>query len=398
MAIASSRRLESDDPRLALALYPLNAEALLAQATDALGRAEADAPLGEMEGPLDEIERKVRAAIPLDAGDARIYSLLGEILRRRGQEEAAYAMFDHALVLARTEIHALQWSIQRAVDDGDYRQAVERLDVMFRRWPERIEPLAGALPAVFSSPEGYAALLERIGAGPPWRPRLLSVLGGDAAPDLGFAARLLQDLAVSSLPPTPGETARLLAGLFKRKQYDLAYRTFLLTLAPQEKELSGLVFDGAFRQAPSARRFDWAVRRQPGVTLTLPAGLGDSPSGAGLSVEFNGTPVQRVGVEQYLHLPPGGYEIEIKASAVAAELPKALLWSLDCLDPGQPVLRTDVPAGSYSDRIVAARFSVPQNCPVQLLTLRTNAVAESWSNRYGGRILFHHIRISAVQA
>ena len=86
------------------------------------------------------------------------------------------------------------------------------------------------------------------------------------------------------------------------------------------------------------------------------------------------------------------------ASAVAAELPKALLWSLDCLDPGQPVLRTDVPAGSYSDRIVAARFSVPQNWPVQLLTLRTNAVAESWSNRYGGRILFPHIRISAVQA
>lgn len=347
--------------------------------------------------PLEQMERAVRAAVPLNAGDARIYSLLGEILRRRGQDEAAYAMFDHALVLASTEIHALQWSIQHAVEAGDYRRAAQQLDAMFRRWPERIGPIAAAVPGVFSNAAGYEALLDLVRATPPWRSKLLGELSGDAAGDAGFAARLLQDLAVGPSPPTPAETARLLAGLFKRKQYDLAYRTFLLTLAPQEKDLSGYVFDGGFRQAPSGRRFDWTVRQQPGVTLTLPSGDGRSPSGEGLALEFNETPVLRIGVEQYVLLPPGAYELEVKATAVAADLPKSLLWSLDCIDPGQPVLRADVPPGDYRDRILRYSFSIPQNCPAQVLSLRTKAVAESWSNRYSGRVLFHHIRISAAQ-
>ncbi|MGB3389567.1 MAG: hypothetical protein WBA88_16465, partial [Pseudaminobacter sp.] len=107
-AIASSRLLETERPQLALTLYPLNAEALINDTVVTLGRQDGDVP-------LEQMERAVRAAVPLNAGDARIYSLLGEILRRRGQDEAAYAMFDHALVLASTEIHALQWSIQHAV-------------------------------------------------------------------------------------------------------------------------------------------------------------------------------------------------------------------------------------------------------------------------------------------
>jgi len=388
--IASSRRLENDRPNLALRLYPLNAEALVARTISALDRRDGDVS-------LEDIERNVRAVMPLNAGDARVYSLLGEILRRQGQNDAAYAMFDHALTLASTEIHALQWTISRAIETGDYRQAMERLDVLFRRWPERIGPIAVAVPGIFSEPASYVVLLDRIKAVPPWRSKLLDELSGDTAQEPCFAARLLQDLAAGPSPPTPSETARLLASLFKRKQYDLAYRTFLLTLAPQERDLSGFVFDSAFRQGPSDRRFDWVVRQQPGIVVSLPAESGNGSLGEGLSLEFNETPVLRIGLEQYVLLPPGAYEIEIKASAAAADLPKSLMWSLDCLDRSQPVLRADIPGGDYRDRTLRYGFSVPINCLAQVLTLRTSATAESWSNRYSGRILFHHVRISATQ-
>ncbi len=391
MAIASSRHLETDHPDVALALYPLNAEAFIADTVVRLNRQDADAR-------LEEMEAQVRRAVPANAGDARIYSLLGEILRRRGEADTAYAMFDHALALASTEIHALNWTIQRAVAAAEYDKAAEALDLMFRRWPGRIGTFAAAVPQVFSQADSYEVLLEMLAAAPPWRSRLISALARGESDDLAFTARLLQDLALGSSPPSPSETAQLIASLFRYKQYDLAYRTFLLTLAPQERELSGFVFNGQFRQGPSGRRFDWGVRQQPGMVLSLPSGPASGSSGYGLSLEFSGTPVLRIGLEQYLSLPSGAYEIEFNASATAAELPKSLMWAIDCVDPGQPIVRVEVPAGTYQDRSVRDVFTIPQNCPVQTLTLRTNAMVESWSNRYTGKVLFHDIRILAVQS
>lgn len=393
LVIASSRQLEQKSPQLALKLYPLNTNALLAWSIEALGGTAGDTT-------VEAIESSVRSAIPLNAGDARIYSLSGEAMRRQGKETAAYAMFDHALLLAKTEIHALQWSIQRAVDKRQYQEVTNRLDVLFRRWPERIKPLAEALPVIYSNPDGYSTLLSRIGDNPPWRWRLIAALTADTVKDVGFAQRLVQDMAVGRSPPTTTEAAEVLAALFKREQYSVAYRTFLLTLGPAERELSGFVFDSTFQQGPSARIFDWSVRQQPGVTASLPL-KADTHSGqpdAGLSLEFNNTPVLNVGVEQYVLLPPGSYGIDLQASASAAKLPKGLVWTVACRGSGKQLLNLDVPEGDYKDRTVDTRFSVPDDCPIQVLRLRTNAIAESWSERYSGRVLIHAIRISAVQS
>lgn len=344
------------------------------------------------------MEARVRAALPGNAGDARIYSLLGEILRRRDRTEAAYAMFDHALTLAHTEIHALQWSIHRAVEAKDHTAAMDALDVMFRRWPDRMAAFATGIPPMFSQPESYAALLNRIEQTPPWRSRLIYALSDFDSGDLAFTARLLQDLASGSSSPKTAEIAPLLANLFRSKQYDLTYRTFLFTLGADERDLSGFVFNGQFRQGASNRRFDWVVHRQPGVTVTMPAERRDSGSRQGLLVEFGGAPVLRVGLEQTLMLPPGTYRLEFTASAIAAELPKSLLWAVDCLDPSQPVQRVEVPEGNYQSHVFNAQFTVPRGCPVQSLTLRTNAMVESWSSRYSGKVLFDEIHISAVQS
>ncbi|MFC5385300.1 tetratricopeptide repeat protein [Aquamicrobium segne] len=387
--IASSRHLEKSNPDVALALYPLNVEALLVEMVGQLNRQETDTS-------LEEMEAQIRAAVPANAGDARIYSLLGEVLRRGEQVEAAYAMFDHALELASTEIHALQWSVYRAVADADHDKAMEALDLMFRRWPERVGSFASAMPQVFSQENSYAALLEMVAQSPPWRSRLIAELSSYNFENLDFTAQFLQDLASSSAPPSAAETATLLGSLFAHKRYDLAYRTFLFTLAEAEGDLAGFVFNGQFVQNASGRRFDWMIRPQPGVSVTMPFISQDSSLPQGLFIEFGSTPVLRVGVEQTIMLPAGSYELEFTATATSADLPKSLLWAIDCLDPGQPVQRLEVPEGTYQNRSFQTRFTIAQNCPVQSLSLRTNAMVESWSNRYGGKILFHQLRIMAV--
>ncbi len=384
MLTALSRHLEGSDPELASALYPLNVEATLAGAVNALGRPDSDTPAAE-------VESRLRAAVPYNAGDARLYSLLGESLSKEGDDKAAAGMFDHALLLARTEIHALRWSIQRAVTAGDHRQALDRMDMLFRRWPEQIGLIAPAIPAVFADQNGYDAFAERLRASPPWRPALLRALAGETSTNKVFAAQLLQDLATGPTPPSSAETASLLAGLFRDKQYDLAYRTFLLTLTEPEKELSGAIFDGTFQRAPSGRLFDWSARQQPGVVVSLPATSG------GLSVEFANTPVMRIGLQQYLKLPAGAYRLEFKASAFSAVMPKSLLWNLACVGPAGAVAQVEIPDGDYRDRVVTGDFTVPADCPLQLLTLQTRAMVESWSNRYNGRVLVNYIRISEAR-
>src|SRR5690606_11999775 len=99
---------------------------------------------------------------------------------------------------------------------------------------------------------------------------------------------------------------------------------------------------------------------------------------------------------QYIKLPPGSYRLAFKVSAFNAVMPKSLLWSLMCVEPSGAILQAEIPEGDYRDRIINIDFSVSRECPLQMLTLQTRALVESWRNRYKGRVLFHNIRISEV--
>ncbi|MCR5858288.1 hypothetical protein [Mesorhizobium sp. J428] len=382
--IASSRFLESDRPYLASTIYPLNVEAVLTLVVRALSSESAAQR-------LDDFEEQIRRQIPTNAGDARLYSVLGEIYRQRGNTAAANAMFGHALHLAKTEVNALKWDILRLLTDGDYASALNQLDVMFRRWPDNIVSIAPVLPEVFSDQEAYPLLLRRLEQLPPWRIALLRALSAGNGPNLDFASQLIIDLTPGAAPPSNAEIAQITSPLFSQKQYDAAYLTFLLTLSPEQRPLSGFIFNGSFAGSPSARHFDWNLRSQPGVKVNF-----GSPS-TGLSIEFANTPVRGIGVEQYLSLPPGDYQFEANMSAEAAHLPKSLFWTIDCADPTSRVLSLEIDSGDYRDRVKHGKFSViPGSCRLYVLRLQTTALAENWNDRYRGRVFAKNVRIETV--
>ena len=383
-SIGLSRHLELDHPDLALKFFPLNVEAFLNGASRRFAQ-------GASAGELGDIAHRATRLLSLHPGDARLYSVIGEVERRRGASDRAFAAFGHALALARTEVHALEWRLYRAVLTGNAHETLQRIDALFRRWPDRIGALAPLIAQVFAEPEPYEMLVRRIAAQPPWRTTLISRLAGSEE-TLGFSAQLLQDLAAEMPTLKVGEISNVLNGLINVDRYELAYRTFLLTLSPVQQEQAGFVYNGRFRLPPTGRPFDWQVRSHPGIGFSYPAADAGGKD-AGLRLEFQQAPVRDIRVRQYLHLPAGRYSLRLRVSAAAAILPKGLFWNVRCADSGTLFTQVAMKNGTYRDAELDADLTVPDACPLQLLHLSTNAIAENWNDRYGGVVTFDSVMI-----
>lgn len=390
-SIGLSRFLETETPTVSLALDPLNVNALIAEITHDLNDTS-NAP------DLDALLAEAKSALRFDLADARLYSLIGEIKYRKGEEDQAYEFFDQARKLSKTEIHALQRSIGRSIETGDRPGAVREIDILLRRWPDQFSAIAAGLPTILSNPDGYQAVLAAVRAAAPWRSKLLVALG--QTPDgLGFANRLLLDLTVSSAPPSSSELSYVIHGNIRQKKYDQAYRLFLFSLSDQERKLAGYVFNSTFEPASRGKPFDWQVGDQSGLEVTFATSQDAVEGEGGATVRFLNTPVKNTALQQYIQLPPGSYKVSLAASARNLKLPKELFWSIRCVGSAGEIARFNIPEGTYNRQALSQDFSVGSTgCPMQLLKLETAAIAESWRFRYVGTLVMHKLSIERLSS
>ncbi|PYB71700.1 hypothetical protein DMY87_15925 [Rhizobium wuzhouense] len=377
--------LEDTDPKLALRLNPFNVDAFITLSEERLG------------GPADtaDIDQLMAAAGRMAAeapGDARLYSVRGVAEAKKGDVEHALTSFRHALVLAPTELQALQWMIEYSAAQNDQATVVDRVDALFRRWPDRIPVYADRLPEIFRGADQRRLLVQRLKMAPPWRVSFISSLS--KSPDGAlFAADLLWDLAQGQGEQNAGEINQVLGALLTAGRYDEAYQTFLVTLDDERQKLAGNVYNGSFLDAPSGSPFDWMVKRQPGLATSM-AKPGDGASTPGLSIDFLQAPVRDPGIRQFLNLASGRYRLSVKASAQGAVLPKGLFWSIACFKPGTVLGTLPVEQGTYPITAISAELVVPpDHCGLQVLRLGTRAMTGSWNDRYSGRVRFDDVRI-----
>ncbi|WP_419696316.1 tetratricopeptide repeat protein [Mesorhizobium muleiense] len=388
-SIGLSRYLEIETPAVSITLDPLNVDALIAEITGDLNDAN-NAP------DLDALLAMARRALAFDLADARLYSLIGEIKYRQGEKDEAYRLFNQALKLSKTEIHALQRSIGRSIETGNLPKAVAEIDILLRRWPDRFSSIVGGLPTILSNPDGYEAVLAAIKAEAPWRAALFAALE-NTSEGLDFASRLLLDLTGSSAPPKASELSAVISGYILQRKYETAYRLFLFSLSDQERKLAGYIFNSTFEPVSDGRPFGWQNRDQPGLEVTFATSQGAAEGEAGATVRFLNTPVKSTALEQYIQLPPGSYKISLVASARNVKLPKELFWSIRCVDPAGEIARFNIPEGTYSRRNLSQDFSVePATCSLQLLKLQTAAIADSWRFRYVGTLIMHKLSIERL--
>ncbi len=385
-----SRFLEDDNAGVALALHPANVDARIKELTASLNGPDRKAR-------LTEIAEGIEDALRFDAGDARLYSLLGEVEFQRDDKDVAYRLFSRARQFSKTEIHALQRTLVHSIEQDRLAEAVNEIDTMLRRWPDRFDAVAPVLPQILSRPEGFQAVRDALAEDAPWRRNIFATLGREPA-GIPLAEQLLLDLKDTKVPPQPGEIASIINGYIGQKQYESAYRFFLFTQSGEEAKLAGYVFNGQFAPVRTQKPFDWQFRDQSGVEITF-GSRGGGAQTTGATVRFLNKPVKDVALQQYLQLPPGSYVLTLNASGRSLKLPKELFWSLGCAGSTPPLLKLGVPEGSYEKESLSAGFSIAATgCQMQLLKLNTALIAESWRYRYVGVLTMHDIKIERVDA
>lgn len=385
LSIGLSRNLEEDQSDLSLKFYSLNFDAAFNKVLKTI-----DHQLSTEE--LKSLEEKIIAFLPTHAGDARLYSLLGEIKRLYREKDQSYTAFDRALQISRTEVNALQWTIWRLIDEGKVLDALERIDVLFRRWPARITPLAPFVAEVFTQEHHYENFLQKLNTNPPWRRSLINVLS--SSPETMFiAAHLIQDLAKGEALPSNNEISTIIAQLIRNKQYSLAYQTFLLTLNSADKEVNGYIHNSRFIRPLSGRFFDWQVANHTGIKINF-ASQQDSGLNHGAQLTFNNTPVRRLSFGQYIALPPGMFQLSFEVSSQQSRLPKGLLWQISCLENKKKLAEVNIDPGTYLLTTKTITFTIPSDkCQLQSLHLITKAIGVNWNDRYSGNVIFDNISI-----
>jgi len=383
--IGLSRSIETQAPESAFRLNPLNTDARVSWLVGALNE-------GENAPPMEDLLEVTHTGLTVSPVDARLHSLAAELRLRSGDGDEAYRLFLQAHRLSHTELHALQYLITRAIEEGDYAEAVTHIDVLLRRWPRRIDVIEPVLPLLLSQESAYRAVFAAMVEDAPWRSRFISGLARQEQ-GLGFAYRILMDLANSQQPPTRGEISAAIRAFMAGKRYNEGYRLFRFTIPPEERHLAGFIHNSVFQaDALDAPPFSWQRRNTRAAEIRL------SSEGAppGATVRFLNTPAKEIVFNQSLVLPAGRYRLVTEVDASSLRAPRSLYWRIRCQDPRQDLLRLDIPEDSYQDRRLEAEFEVGQ-CALQRIELATDVVAESWQNRYSGQVRFPFVRIERAE-
>jgi tetratricopeptide (TPR) repeat protein len=383
---ASSRLVEQTDPELALSLFPLNVDATTNLIENML---DGERPATDFLGVRSYLDDSLR----WNMGHARLHSLRAEVLLRVGNRSGAIDGFEHALQLSKTESVALQRMIAWSIERQDVAGALLNIDLLLRRHPAKLNNLGGVFPALAATREGYEELRGRLLTTPPWRAAAFRQLAAEPA-SLAAGASLLIDLREAGNPLGEWEVSIITQALIREGRTLEAYNLFLATLSDEEAALGGYIHDAGFERKSSSKPFDWQIRGRSGHTINRlphPAFVGER---SGLLIQFNGTPVKDMHVRQVLHLPPGHFDLGAEVSAANAKLPKGLYWSLRCVSSGRELARLDIPEGSYRDEEVSTSFELPPvDCPLQVISIHTAVIAESWKDRYSGNVVIRRLQI-----
>jgi len=385
-----SHYFQATDPALATRINPFNVSARMLLLDRELSDGQAD-----QTQELTDFARKTIQYAPIQAS---AFAQLGEIHHKQGDDTTADALFDVALTLSETEGLALQRTMVRSMEEGDYARAMRKFDILMRRWPHESRAFAPIIPILLRQADGYDEALSLLKTTPPWRQWFLQHLNQDVS-TVDLAYRFQLDLhAVVSDRDYP-EIANAITGLLNAKRYDLAYRLFLLTQTEEDRLYNRYMFNGSFALALNDRPFNWALKREAGSHVSRKTLNNTDGQEFALSIRFMDKPVKRVGTNQLVNVPTGRYRFSVDLGATRLKAPKGLYWQITCLNPVRKALATlDIPAGQYQLKTLETEFAVVEGeCGGILnLTIETDLVAESFRYRYSGELTVYDVSLTSL--
>ena len=379
--LAISSILETDEPQAALHLNPFNTQAILQGILDA----------GLQEKDPASAEREILTSLPLSAGDARNYSLLGSVARKLGEDARAKQLFAAALLLNPSEPNASRMAIDLAISEGRFSDALQRIEIYTRKGGPGAQDISGQLVRIsLADSKALAAILQNLSTDPPWRGAFLSELQKSPA-GLSLIPRALAALNASPRKPSEQEIASAVRGYLSAGNVAGAYRIFVSSRDAATRQLVSFVYNPEFKAAPSGNPFDWAIANSGAADVRIP-GL----RGGGAEIAFLDRPGAGFGISQTLTLLPGAYAGAVSVSATNLVAPDAIYIYLRCAS-GRMLAKSDLPTGTYQLRTTALKIEVPSTgCETQTLGFATNQLFQHWTRIFSGELVIRSVRLNNV--
>lgn len=312
--------------------------------------------------PVDRVEadRLARLALRQDPTAVSAVSTLALNAQVRGDTAVARRLFVYAEHLSRRDLQTQLWGIEDAVGRGDVAGALRHYDIALRTSRDAAELLFPVLLTATSQPEVRAALARTLAAKPIWGAGFLAYAAGNSS-DPRAIANLFLNLERVGFQVAEDDKATLISVLVDRAMPGSAWAYYAANKPGADRRWSRDPRFTARLAAPTI--FDWRPVNDAGTSASIQQ---DDRGG-----RFDFAAPASVGgplLQQLQIMPPGEYRLAGRSINVDESPETRPYWTLICSD-GRELGRVDVPNSKEANGAFTGRFTVPPNCPTQMLSL-----------------------------
>jgi len=314
-----------------------------------------------------EARKRLKAAILANPSDGRSYAALALIYEKEQNTAAADAAMATAGAMAPRRVDVQQDAAAYWMRRGDVRQAMEHWNVVLKFAPEVWPKVFPSLLLVAQDPRNHQAFAPLLKEEILWWPQFFRYVASNAQ-------RLETVRALYSLQlkgpndATPEALKAYLERLQREGYWTESYFAWLNSLPNDQTKSVGNIFNGGFEEPLSNLGFDW-ISTPAGYILVETAPTYGITGQRALHVVFRGPRQRFRHFGQYLMLPAGEFSLRGRARPESLETQGAVQWGVYCLDGDEALGKSERFAGTDQWRHFSFQFTVPADCPIQLLRL-----------------------------
>jgi len=317
----------------------------------------------------EALDAQWRARLARNPTDFQALVVLALNLEHQGKVAEAASTMREAMRLAPAEEVTLLQAAGFFLRNGEERHAL----AILRRAVELNPTVEGSVWPIFASAlntgrhDDFFADAAR--DNPKWWPRFFERACKEPT-DLGAVERVFAVRAAAG-SVSAAERSCVIDRLERVDRWDSAYQTWINSLPRAQQRRIGFVFNGDFEYPISSVGFDWIVTPQDGVNVeTVP--IQGARGKRALRLEFVRKRWGSAPVLQYLMLVPGlRYRFEGRGRADGLDTWIGVRWGLYCMrrdgGTGRQLATSDRFRGTSEWVDFHDDFTVPKDCPVQLL-------------------------------
>lgn len=283
-------------------------------------------------------------------------SVLGVNAQVRGDAGAARRLFTYAEKLSRRDTATQLWAIEDAVGRGDVKAALRHYDTVLRVRPQLSELLYPILAGASAEPAIRAELIRTLVARPAWSGSFITYIAG-SGPDPWATAGFLAGLHRAGVAVPDAARVSIVNALVAGNLFDQAWAYYAGIRPGVDRRRSRDPKFTARIEIPTL--LDWTPISDAGATAVIEGGILNFSAPASI-----GGPL----LQQLQLLPPGTYRLSGHSSGIEQADNARPYWMLSCRN-GRELGRVTIPNSGQASGNFLGTFTVPADCPAQLLTL-----------------------------